>query len=144
MTNRILSWSTLSAEGNLWHLPPAYYIDGDYEKVAVRINAEQAPSVEEAEFNIYADRVSIFSDHSSITTRVAPTKGQAAVVDGVEDTSITLSVNDTSEVMAENFSDAPIESGSWVTCNCIKDGGGRNFSIHLELKSLFEDEEESE
>ncbi len=133
MVSRVLTWQTLEAFGNKFNLG-AFYMEGAYAAVAVRLKAEDAPDVEAAEFNIYADGVSIFSDSGSTLRNTLGTITASEV-----DTNIRLQKGDDENADAESFRpNLLIGEGSWITCNCIKDGGGRNFSIHLELEKVEE------
>ena len=138
MSKRVLTWNALKSDGNLYSIGATYYIEADYEPVAVRIYAEVAPDVEDAEFNIYDDGTTIFGDRSSST--YYPMGGieiQATPV-----TTILLMKGENNEVIAEDFkAGLLIEEGSWISCNLIKDGGGKNFTVHLELSKVSEDDE---
>ncbi|KKL95081.1 hypothetical protein LCGC14_1858220, partial [marine sediment metagenome] len=46
-----------------------------------------------------------------------------------------------SDTLAEDFNNIPIEKGSWVHCNMVSAGGGKNFTVQLELHQVSEDEE---
>jgi hypothetical protein len=135
MADRILVWQCFSAAGNKWHIGPTYYLEADYAPLAVRIIAEQAPTVEDAEFDIYDDGISIFVDNAH---KYRHTRTGQIESDGAE-TEIKLMVNESSEPYAEDFiEDTILEEGSWITCNCVKDGGGRNFTVSLELEKQTE------
>ncbi len=139
MADRTLIWSAKRCEGNPTTLLPAYYMEGDYEKVAVRIHAEDAPVDEDAQFEIYADGESIMNDHLyNYDDYIANT----ATYTG--ETMIHLPVDDTEDTMAEDFSNDNIEAGTWVTCAFLKDGGGKNFTIILELNRLSDSDEETD
>ena len=130
---RTLTWNALTDGGNKRSIGATFFIDAEYEPVAVRIYAEQAPDVEDAEFNIYADGVTIFADRSSPTFYI--TGGVETGADAV--TNIVLEKGENSEDAAQDFTeDIVLARGSWISCNLIKDGGGRNFSIHLELTEV--------
>ncbi len=130
---RTLTWNALTDGGNKLSIGATYYIDAEYEPVAVRIYAEQAPDVEDAEFNIYDDGVTIFADRSSPTFYI--TGGVETEADPV--TNIVLSKGENSNDAAQDFKESlELEKGSWISCNLIKDGGGRNFSVHLELTKV--------
>jgi len=131
MADKVLTWSALSSGGNKYHLAPTYYMDADYTPVAVRIIAEEAPDVTDAEFEIYDDGVSIFVDRSPKYPH--PTGSGKVESDGAI-TTVVLAKDESNEINEDDFvRDLTIEEGSLVSCNCVKDGGGRNFSIHLEL-----------
>ena len=115
--NRILTFHYPDPIGSTVRMrPSAYYIDQDYEKVAVRIYAENAPD-RDTEIDIFDDGVSIFNSHS----------------DG---TYVTLAAEQNGEEAAESFNDNLIEEGSWLYCELKDAGGGLNITVQLELKSL--------
>ena len=133
MADKVLTWNCLSSGGNKYHIGPTYYMDADYIPTAVRIIAEEAPDVEDAEFDIYDDGVTIFADRAP---KYLHTRTGKVESDGAK-TTVLLHVDESEEVDADDFAeDTVIEEGSWVTCNCVKDGGGRNFTVHLELEKL--------
>jgi len=115
--------------------PSAYYMDGEYDKVSVRIYAETAP-LREAKIDILDDGTSIFTNQSlrrwSKTTGVEETNAA--------DTTVTLMAGENSEESAEDFTPSTIEEGSWVYCNLVDSGGGYNFTVQLELHQTSEDE----
>ncbi len=130
---RTLTWNSLTDGGNKMSIGATFFIDAEYEPIAVRIYAEQAPDVEDAEFNIFDDGVTIFADRSSPTFYV--TGGVETEADAV--TNIVLAKGENSNDAAHDFDESLVlEKGSWISCNLIKDGGGRNFSIHLELSKV--------
>lgn len=115
--NRILIFHYPGYVGSIVRMQPsAYYIDADYEKVAVRIYAENAP-LREARIDIYDDGTSIFNTHS-------------------EGTYVTLAEEENAEEAAESFNDDILAEGSWVYCNLVDTGGGSNFTVQLELKQI--------
>lgn len=138
MGKRILTWSTLTSEGNILTVLPRYYMEADYAPIAVRTWVEVPPHNDDAEFDIYVDDVSIFADRSSNTMYQhggVQTYATAVTKQVIDD-------GESEQVDAEDFkNELVIEQGSWVTCRLIKDGGGKNFSIHLELRELDEEEE---
>lgn len=138
--NRLLVFHLHETSGNQARMAPsAYYIEADYEPVSIRLYAEVAPT-RDAKFDIYDDGVSVFSDRGmesvSKTTGVISTLGAG--------TYITLPANTNSDEMAEDFNDNTIEVGSWVYCNLIDSGGGKNFTVIFELRPLSEDGESSD
>ena len=137
MSNRVLTWNALKSDGNLYSIGATYYIEADYEPVAVRLYAEVAPDVEDAEFNIYDDGVTILQNRASDTYYV--TGGVQTKATSVTNVVLTKGGND--EVFAGDFKDTVIEGGSWVSCNLIKDGGGKNFTVQLDLVRLSEEDE---
>jgi len=143
MGKRILTWSTQSAPAyysgeSQYTILPRYYMEADYAPIAVRTYVQVPPSSEDAEFDIYVDGVSIFANRASNT--VYEQGGVQTYA-----TAITKQIIDDGEseqVDAEDFrNELVIEQGSWVSCRLIKDGGGQNFSIHLELSELDEEGE---
>lgn len=116
--------------------PSAYYIEADYEKVAVRIYTETAPT-SDAEFDIFDDGVSIFNSRASTLINVST--GVRTVVS--DSTTIVLPAGQNSDEAAEDFNTTPIERGSWVYCNLVNAGGGKNFTVQLELRQVSEDDE---
>ena len=115
--NRILVFHYHEWAGSLTRMAPsAYYIEADYEKVAVRIYAEDAP-IRDAKIDIFDDGASIFNTHSAGTY-------------------VTLAAEQNGEEAAESFNDNLIEEGSWLYCELKDAGGGSNITVQLELKSL--------
>ena len=137
MADRILTWTAESVRGNETRIGPTYYIEADYHPLAVRIHAEVAPTIYDAEFDILVDGVSLFANrtvdpgilaHTPYT--YTPTK------------TAVLCMADTEEVDAEDFADAVvIEEGSWVYCVPKVGTNGKNYSIHLELERISEPDE---
>ncbi len=116
--------------------PSAYYVDAEYEKVAVRIYAEGAPSTE-AEIDILDDGVSIFNERGSAVAH--RTTGVISIVGS--GTGATLAANQNSEDAAQDFTDDVIVEGSWVSCNLVKGGGGKNYTVQFELRQVSEGDE---
>ena len=137
--NRLLTFHTEGTAGNEHRIGPTYYMDAAYEKVAVRIYAEHAPT-SDAKVDIFDDGVSIFS--SKVSTQIGVTNGVRTLVD--DTTAIVLDAGANSDTAADNFNDTQITAGSWLHCNLITGGGGRNFTVQLELSQVgdFTDEEE--
>lgn len=119
---------------------PTYYIEADYSPIAVRICAESAPD-RDAKFDIYDDGTSIFADRGS-HAQINLSSGVRTTTDA--DTRVVLCKGETLEESAEDFSGNVIEKGSVVYCKLIDSGDGKNFSIHLELEKLTEDDEDEE
>jgi hypothetical protein len=139
MADRILTWQCFQANGNKYHIGPTYYLEADYAPLAVRIVAEHAPDVDDAQFNIYDDGTSIFVDNAHVYRH---TRTGQIESDGAE-TEIPLHKDESSEPYAEDFiEDSILEQGSWISCNIIKDGGGRNFTVHLELEKQTDTQED--
>lgn len=130
--NRLLTFHIHDTSGNEVRMAPsAYYMDAEYAKVAVRIYAETAP-LRDAKFDILDDGVSIFENRTSRALNV--TTGVDITGDAV--TAAVLAKGDNADEWAEDFNDNPIKEGSWVYCNLVDSGGGKNFTVHLELEDL--------
>ncbi len=131
---RVLTWF-IKAEGKTERLNPAYYIESDYDVVAVRLHAVNAVD-SDVEFDILDDGVSIFNDRAS--TRI---DNYGRLSTDASATTAVLAKGDTTEEDAEDFNGNPIEKGSWVHCE-LKSPASGTFSVHLELEELSEDEPE--
>jgi len=134
--NRLLIFHYHETTGNEARMAPsAYYMDGEYDKVSVRIYAEVAP-LRDAKIDIFDDGTSIFNNQSlrrwSKSTGVEETN--------TADTTITLTAGENSEEAAEDFTSSMVDEGSWVYCNLVDSGGGKNFTVQLELHQTSEDE----
>ena len=138
--NRLLTFHYHGTSGSQERMAPsAYYMDADFTKVAVRIYAGVAPT-SDAKFDIFDDGVSIFQSRD-----VASIPNSAGVISTVsEGTSIVLLADEQSDEIAENFTETPIAKGSWVTCNMLDSGDGKDFTVQLELQPLSEDDESEE
>ncbi len=135
--NRILVFHHHESAGNAIRMAPsAYFMDSEYEKVAVRIYAERAPD-RDAKFDILADGVSIFNNRAN--KAIHPTSGVDITGDAATEAILTAGQN--SEELAGDFNASTIEKGSWVSCNLVDAGGGSNFTVQLELQHLSEEEE---
>ncbi len=65
MADRTLTWYHQGGvRGDESRTGETYYLDVDYEPVAVRIHAETAPDLGDAQFDIRADGVSIFANQT--------------------------------------------------------------------------------
>lgn len=132
---RVLTWEVKNVASQKY-LGPRYYMDADYALSAMHIHAGVAPTDDDAEFDILVDSSTIFSDRT-----VAPGRRTDRAYTYTATTTALLSKGDNYEADAEDFrSDAVIEKGSWVWCKPIKDGAGRDFSIHLVLEEIGEPE----
>lgn len=134
--NRLLVFHYHETAGSNTRMgPSAYYMDVEYDKVAVRIYAESAPTVD-AKIDIFDDGVSIFNNR----TNRALNATTGVDITGAAATEAILPSGQNSEEMAEDFTDAVIEEGSWVYCNLVDSGGGKNFTVQLELSPVSEGE----
>lgn len=126
--NYTYTWHAPSFSGKEERMGPAFYVEEDCTPVVVRIQAETAPELADAEFNIFDDGVTIFGDRRS--SYHDDTTGRDVYI-GSENT-IALVKGDTDDADAENFkSDLVIERESWLTCNIVTSGKGKNFTVHL-------------
>lgn len=138
MADRILTWIIDKYPGDTT-VPGAFYIENEYTPVAVRIHAQTAPDVADATFDILDDGVSIFADRDKdlVTVSTGVTKFHTP------NTKIILPKGDNSETDAEDFKEnLEIEEGSWITCQMFADGGGKNFTVILELDLQLPPEED--
>ena len=135
--NKFLVFHYHETIGNQAHMAPAYYMDADYELVAARIYAANAP-LRDAKFDILKDGVSIFSNR---TTR-AWNKVTGVEITGVDATDIQLTAGQNSEELLMDFNTSIIEESSWVSAMVVDAGGGKNFSVQLELKPMSEGEDD--
>jgi len=110
--------------------PSAYYIEEDITPKVVRIYAGTAPSAD-ATFDIYDDGVSIFDNPASQTLH--RTTGEITIIEA--GTSVTLGVGQNFEDAIERFNDTIIEKGSWISCDVIGTGNGKDFTVILEYES---------
>jgi hypothetical protein len=135
MADRILTWSCKRCDGNPTVMLPAYYLEKDFDPVAVRIRAESAPTASEAVFEIYADGVPIMNDYSfSYSDYIIDTQHYSGNYD------FTLTKTETTDDMADDFNGNSLEAGTWVTCVIKEDGSGKNFTVQLELDEVANDE----
>ncbi len=132
MSDRILNWHLFRRQGET-QIGPAYFLEDDeMEPVAVRIHAGKAPTTEDAEFEIYADGVSIMNNR--MVNTIVPLTGIETAV--APKTTIVLPKGDTTNEIAEDFNNTPLAEGSWLTCNVVTTGEGQDFTIQLELNRL--------
>lgn len=117
--------------------PAAYYLEKDYNKVAVRIYAERVPQ-RDAKIDIFDDGVSIFKNRAvdGINRTTGVRTSAPAVTEAI------LSKDNNAAEIAGDFTDDVIAGDSWVHCNLVDAGGGKNFTVQLELEEL-EGESES-
>lgn len=137
--NQVISFHLHGTSGNEAYMLPTFWVDADYEKVGVRILAETAP-VRDAKINIYDDGASIFSNRTNrswnLTTGVEITPST--------DTEAVLPANQNTEEIADDFNNNIIEKGSRLTCKLVDSGGGKDFTVQLELRQTSEDEEQED
>jgi len=112
--------------------PSGCYLEGEYDKVRVRIYAAGAP-IRDASFEILADGESLFTSLTSVDSNGVPTGTSNAV--------IVLPANTNGEELADDFNSETLGDGAWVYCNMLDAGGGSNFAVELELEQLSEDEQ---
>ncbi|MFA6271384.1 MAG: hypothetical protein WC657_09360 [Candidatus Paceibacterota bacterium] len=121
---------------------PRYYIDGDCSPVAVRIDAERAPSDADLEVDILVDDSTIFDDRAPTSIL---TYGNSASFHHVSKTTAILPKGDNVEADADDFkAGAIIEGGSWVHCILKASGGAKNITVQLDIEPLSEPDESEE
>ena len=140
MADRILTWHRHITKHNETRIGPAFYMEADYEVVAVRIHSETAPTSGDVEVDILDDGVSIFSNRASSFSTPSSQKGVVGTSNPVRTTAILLK-GETTEIDAEDFNQNPIEIGSWVTCSIEKRDTCENLTVHLELLKVSENDE---
>lgn len=138
MADRILTWFFERSTDNV----PAFYLEDDYEISAIRLRAETAPKDADATFNIYDDGVSIFADRA--TSQINSVNLETHVPNRyTPNTTILLCKGDTEELEAEDLREnLHIDKGSWITCDLVNDGGGKNFTVQMELDYELEREDD--
>lgn len=120
---------------NVRMYPSGYYIESNYIPTAVRIVAESAPT-SEARIDILNDNnVSIFNNRTPYQQDLS----SGEVTTGAADTTAILPAGETSEDSEGDFIDGNIEEGTWLHCNLVETGGGRNFTVQLELEQVPEE-----
>ena len=140
MADRVLTWTAAKLNGDGNRIGPTYYVEADYQPVAVRVYAEEAPTDRDAEFDILIDGVSMFGDRTVDPGHIAHTAYTYTPATGA-----LLIQTDTEEVDAEDFTDTVvIEEGSWVYCVPKVGTNGKNYSVHLELERISEEDEVQE
>lgn len=128
---RILIWHISDTPGRIG---PTYYMEANYTPIALRIHAEKAPDVEDAEFDIFDDGVTLFTDRG---TTVRDTLDRITSTE--VSTTVLLPIGENLEELAEDFHWGLIETGSLVHCEMKKPGGGNNFTVSLELQESSEE-----
>lgn len=130
--NRHLTWLYDSVRGTGSQVGPAYFIEHDCIPVAVRIHSEVAPDVEDAEFEILRDGVSVMNNRDSI--QYNETTGK--VISDTSTTSVVLAKGCTSADYDSDFSSDMIVGEAWLTCTLVKDGSGRYITIDMEVQEV--------
>jgi len=133
----------------VWHIPyipylpslPAFYLGADYSKGAVRIYAETPPQGNDLKVDILADGVSIFNDHAS---QLAWIGDHEPAPPHTPDTSVGLSIGETTDTEAADFTNGDLTEGTWMTLSVVDLASARNVTVQLELIKLSEDEETEE
>jgi hypothetical protein len=135
--NRFLTFHLHDTTGNAREMSPAYCLDNDYTYVSLQAYAGTAP-LRDSKFDIYADGVSIFNN------RYHRILDEDSGVDITEtpDTTIGLSAGLTRETYIDNFNANDVLSGTWITCKCLDAGGGRDYTLQLELEEVSDTNEE--
>ena len=136
---RTLTFYGKEIVGGEIRLGPTYYMEAEYQPVAVRLYAGTAPKTT-AKINILDDGVSIFDNRT-------PTQQNATSGRDITEAAVTaafLEAGQNAEEYAEDFTTAIISPGSWVYCVMEDTGDGVNFTVHLELELLSEEGERLE
>ena len=139
--SRILTFHEKDVVGGGSRIGAAYYMEADYECVAVRMHLDKAPSDGDYEVDIFqtdedGNTSSIFPNKAASYRQLYTTKGATITYDPVS-TSIGIAVNQTKEDLAANdFAVENLEEGSWVHCENVKSNGGKNITVELELEKI--------
>ena len=139
MADRYLVWfHEGEVRGDEARTGPTYYLSKDYEATAVRVYAETAPTMGDAEFDIRViteagEDMSLFDNR---TPDGISRFGREDLVTLNTSTMVSITENYNEEAETEDFSSSVVlEEGSWVYCKPISGGHGKNFTIQLELSS---------
>ena len=127
-----------------WHIPdnanaislPRYYMDADYEKVALRIYAEVAPTQGDFSLDIQADGVSIFNNQPTYTFTTAGQRSEIPTVTPV----VNTNENDNADDEGADMNGELIPQGSWLAVTKVDLKGSRGISINLLLNKIDENE----
>lgn len=133
--SRILTFHEKDVIGGGSRIGAAYYMEADYSPVAVRIEAEKAPSDGELEVDIYDDGVSIFTNTAAVFSAAPTTKGPT-LTSNPSKTTVSLTVGQTHEELVANFKSGNIAEGSWITCKIFENRGASNITVQLELEEI--------
>ena len=133
MADRVLTWFIPDSPNPV--SLPRYYMDADYEKVGLRVYAEQAPVEDDLGIDIQADGVSIFQNQSSTTFTTGGQRTTTPV------TTPVLNKGETSQDDAPDFNDDLIPAESWVSCVISDMSGAKRITIQLELDKVDEQSE---
>ena len=132
--NKILTFHD-SEKQSAGRLGAAYYLETDYAPVALRIHAEQTPHTGDAEFEILRDGVTIMNNRERLRRNIS-----GVITSNAIKTTVVLSKSESDAEFADDFIGETLEADGWITCKLVTNGGGKNFSVQLELS----DESESE
>ena len=133
MADRVLVWHHEGKiRGDESRIGPTYCLDADYEPVGVRIHAETAPNLEDAEFDIKVDDVSILTNRTPDRSVPVGRVGEITYT-----TTVLLPRGQNYEESAEDFrKEVLLAKDSWVSCVPTNGGNGKNFTISLELDKV--------
>lgn len=120
---RILTWHIPHVRGDDGSQGPVYYAEHDYTPGECHVYARQAPNAGALKVDIRDDGATIF------------TSNYAALNKGAN--------------LEENAEDYPaaqpnISAGSAISCHIISTGGAEDITVHLEIESQSDEEDESE
>lgn len=133
MADRILLWHIRSHD-DLSSLP-RFFMDADYEKVALRVYADTAPVTDDLAVDIQADGVSIFNN---LPTNTFTTLGHRITI---PTTTPILNKGENEETEIQDLNGELIPNSSWVTLVLSELQGAKGITIQLELNRI--DQEDS-
>lgn len=112
--NRILTWFIPEMVGVGTRQGPTFYLERDYEPVAMQVYARIAPAGTDLTFNIRDDDVSIMSSDAR------------------------LPVGANTDDMAEDWDEflSTLDEGSWLSLDITNHGNAKDITVQLELSSL--------
>lgn len=120
MIDRVLTWyidGVVSRNGV--RQGETYYLEADYEPIALRIYAQDAPYGQALEVDILSDNVSIFGEKAC------------------------LPAGENSEDAPVDFCKEVLEAGTWISLNVTNQASARNITVSLELRLIPEREDYS-
>lgn len=128
--NRILTFHDPEKQSD-GRFGAAYYVESDFAPIAVRLHAENAPHLADAEFEILKDGVSIMNNRDKLQRDI-----YGAITSNTTTTTVVLTKGTSTAEVADDFIDQTIESDGWITCELVNPGGGKNFTVQVELEQI--------
>ena len=135
MADRVLVWHQEDVVGDGARIGPTYYIEEDYEAVAVRIYAEKAAPDGDIEVDIFDDGVSIFPNTAPTLLHTESTWLKPPLEVKPAKTSVSLAKGTNESELVDNDPKS-IDKGSWLHCEVTQSNGGRNITVSLELARI--------